>query len=227
MPNPAPASTWNRVWDEIFRSRPWGKYPKEELIRFVARNYYQVPDRKAVRFLDLGCGYGSSAWYLAREGFTVDGIDGSAVVIDLLRQRLDGEGVDATLAVGDIIDLPYPKETFDCVIDVGCLTCNGPDETRRILDGVFECLKPGGRLFSFTPTDRCWGAGCGQQVAKHTYRDVTEGPFSNTGISRFSSEAQIRDLYSRFGDLRFELSEYTVCDRAHTLSHWVVEGTKR
>ena len=53
MADLAIAPTWNSLWDDIYRNRSWGKYPKEELIRFVAWNYFHVPDRKAIRFLDL------------------------------------------------------------------------------------------------------------------------------------------------------------------------------
>ena len=74
------------IWDDVFRSRSWGKYPKEELVRFIARRYYGAPDRSAVRILDLGCGYGAATWYLAREGFAVSAIDGSRVIIDLLQR---------------------------------------------------------------------------------------------------------------------------------------------
>jgi SAM-dependent methyltransferase len=219
--------TWNAIWDDIYRSRSWGKYPKEELIRFVAWNYYGVPDRKAVRFLDLGCGYGSSTWFLAREGFSVDAIDGSAVIIDKLAERLRADGLEARLQAGDIVDLPYPSQSFDCVVDIACLMCNDPDSTRRILDGVYDCLKPGGKLFSMSATPASWGSRSGPKVADQTYRDLVEGPFANTGTVRFSDEDQIRDIYSRFDDLVIGWSEYSLGDMNRRVSHWLIEGTRR
>jgi tRNA G46 methylase TrmB len=50
----------------------WGKYPPEHVIRFVARNFYRVPDRKYVHLLEVGCGPGANVWFMAREGFAVD-----------------------------------------------------------------------------------------------------------------------------------------------------------
>jgi SAM-dependent methyltransferase len=226
MANPAIAPTWNSLWDDIYRSRSWGKYPKEELIRFVAWNYFRVPDRKAVRFLDLGCGFGASTWFLAREGFSVDGIDGSAVIIKRLSERLREEGLDARVIGGDICDLPYPAQHFDCAVDIACLMCNDPDSTRRILDGVLDRLKAGGKIFSMSATPDSWGATSGKKVAESTYRDLTDGPFANTGTVRFSSEQQIRDLYSRFNNLVIGKSEYSIGDKSRRVSHWVIEGTK-
>jgi SAM-dependent methyltransferase len=216
---------WDPIWDTIFRARKWGKYPKEELIRFVARHFYAASDRRAVRFLDLGCGFGSSTWYLAREGFTVDAIDGSEVIIERLRERLASEGLTADLAVGDVIDLPYPSQSFDCVIDVACLQHNDPSDTRHILNGVFDRLKPGGRLFSFTAMAGCWGDGAGTRIGDNTYSGITEGPFANAGVARFSTEQQILDLYQKF-ELQLDVSELTVSGRAHRLSNWIIEGVK-
>ncbi len=218
--------TWDSVWDDIYRSRAWGRYPKEELIRFVARRYYAAPDRKAIRFLDLGCGTGASTWYLAREGFTVDAIDGSSVAIERLRARFAEEKLQASLAVGDIADLPYPDATFDCVLDIACLSCNGPEETRHILRGVLARLKPGGRLFSVSPREGCWGDGIGEKIAECTYRDGRDGPFAGMGTARFASERQVYDLYREFAPLALDVSEYTVGGGRHRVSHWIIEGAK-
>jgi len=226
MAKPAIAPTWNSLWDDIYRSRSWGKYPKEELIRFVAGNYFGVPDRNAVRFLDLGCGFGASTWFLAREGFSVDGIDGSAVIIKRLSERLRLEGVGARVISGDIGDLPYPPQHFDCVVDIACLMCNDPDSTRNILEGVLDRLKTGGKIFSMTATPDCWGATSGTKLADATYRDLTDGPFANTGTVRFSTEEQIRHLYSGFKNLTIGISSYSIGDKSRRVSHWIIEGTK-
>jgi hypothetical protein len=31
----------NNEWDDIYKQREWGKYPPEELIRFIARRDYK------------------------------------------------------------------------------------------------------------------------------------------------------------------------------------------
>jgi len=38
---------WDPIWERVFSSQAWGKYPGEDLIRFVARNFYAAPDRAA------------------------------------------------------------------------------------------------------------------------------------------------------------------------------------
>jgi 2-polyprenyl-3-methyl-5-hydroxy-6-metoxy-1,4-benzoquinol methylase len=81
-------STWPAVWEQIFASRPWGKYPPEHAVRFVDRNFYRIPDRANTRLLEIGCGPGANIWFMAREGFGVSGIDGSRTAIKLAGERL-------------------------------------------------------------------------------------------------------------------------------------------
>ncbi len=82
---------WDRTWEDIFRSQAWGKYPSEDVIRFVARNFYTVPERDAIRILEVGCGPGANVWYIAKEGFSAYGIDGSTTAITICRQRMAAE----------------------------------------------------------------------------------------------------------------------------------------
>jgi len=110
-------SNWDPAWEQIFSSKEWGEYPPEHVIRFVARNFYGVPDRKEVRLLEPGCGPGANVWFMAREGFTVSGIDGSATSIKQASERLTREGLAADLRVGDFSTLPWPGSRFDGVVE--------------------------------------------------------------------------------------------------------------
>ena len=69
--------SWDNTWDKIFQDNEWAKYPAEDLIRFIAKNFYNAEIRKKIKILDIGCGTGCNLWFLAREGFQVFGIDGS------------------------------------------------------------------------------------------------------------------------------------------------------
>ena len=57
--------SWDDQWETLFASRAWGRYPPEELVRFVARSFGDAPDRASVRILELGCGPGANVWFLA------------------------------------------------------------------------------------------------------------------------------------------------------------------
>src|ERR1700742_4757713 len=124
--------TWNNVWDQVFYSGRWGMYTSEELVRFVARNFYSTPDRSKVKILEVGCGPGGNLWYLAREGFATFGIDGSSVAIDHARLRLDeavpGWSRKGKLFVGDVSRIPLEDDSIDAVIDNECVYSNRLDD---------------------------------------------------------------------------------------------------
>ena len=64
------------MWEDSYRRRDWGRYPPQEVVRFVARHCYSMQERCAVRILDLGDGRGTGAsWFIACEGFALAGID--------------------------------------------------------------------------------------------------------------------------------------------------------
>jgi SAM-dependent methyltransferase len=220
--------SWDPVWERVFRSRRWGKYPPEELIRFVARNFYDAPDRSQVRILDAGCGPGPGVWYLAREGFAAHGIDGSPAAIELARERLGAEGLQGELLVGDLTALTehYPAGSFDAVVDVTSVQQNRVEAIERIVAQIHELLRPGGRVFSMLLAGGSWGDGLGTEVEPGTFVDVPEGPLAGAGTSHFFSLPEVERLFAGFAELAVDESRRTLGGRRHTYGHWVVEATK-
>ncbi|EJE1584224.1 SAM-dependent methyltransferase [Campylobacter upsaliensis] len=76
------------LWEEIFSKKEWGKYPSESVIRFIARNFYNVKDRNSIKILELGLGTGANLWFCAREGFKVSGIEWSKTGVERFKARL-------------------------------------------------------------------------------------------------------------------------------------------
>lgn len=221
--------TWDPVWESVFRSQAWGKYPPEELIRFVAHNYYGSPDRSQVRILDAGCGPGHGVWYLAREGFSAMGIDGSETAIAQSVARLAEEGLEADHRVGDICRLAElcQAESFDAVVDVTSIQQNPTASIRAIHDAVLSILKPGGRIFAMMVARGSWGDGLGREIEPGTFADITEGPLLGKGTTHFSTVEEIEELFSaRFRDLEINTSSRTLEHRQQTYMHWVVEAIK-
>ena len=111
------------LWEEIFSSREWGKYPSETLIRFIARNFYNVSDRKAINVLELGLGTGTNLWFCAREGFTVSGIEWSKAGVDRFLKRMNDEGLKdriKDIKIGDYYTMldEFEDESFDLLLCV-------------------------------------------------------------------------------------------------------------
>ena len=215
------------VWERVFREREWGRYPPEELVRFVARNFYAASDRAAVKMLEIGCGPGSgTSWFIAREGFDLTGIDGSPTAVEKARKRFAAERLRGEFLVGAVDNLPFPDARFDAVVDVVCLACNPEAESRAIIGEVHRVLKPGGAHFSLTPRSGCWGDGSGERIDRTTLREVREGPFSALGKTRFATRESLTELYSGFRDLALEHTTHSAENETREIAHWIVTCRK-
>lgn len=64
---------------------------------FVEENFRRYAARPVSSVLDLGCGTGSMLLELARRGYDMTGVDGSAEMLDVARERAEREGLDKGL----------------------------------------------------------------------------------------------------------------------------------
>jgi cyclopropane fatty-acyl-phospholipid synthase-like methyltransferase len=107
------------------------------------------------RALDLGCGTGTNAVYLARHGWNVVGVDFSALAIRRAVRRARRAGVACTFYQADVTDLSFLHQPFDLGLDIGCLH-SVPRERRPFYAAhVARLIRPGGllMLYAFAPKE--------------------------------------------------------------------------
>ncbi|MGA2840908.1 MAG: class I SAM-dependent methyltransferase [Steroidobacteraceae bacterium] len=218
-------------WDAVHEARAWGRYPPEELVRFVGRTFFAANARPSLRFLEMGCGQGANLWFLMREEFTVAGIDGSAAAIRRCRERLRAEGLrteppHCDLRVGDFARLPWPDGSFDAVIDIESIYANAMETIRASVAEALRVLKPGAMLFAKMFGTRTSGAGTGKMIEFGTTRDPSIGPLSGHGIAHFFTDSEIRDLFVSFASLQIDWSRRGDCSGTE-IFEWVIQARKQ
>ena len=220
--------SWDPTWEGVHKARGWGRYPPEELIRFVARHYFDVPDRSAVKILELGCGAGANLWFLAREGFDTFGVDGSETAIARARQYLEQQCLTAHLKVSDVTEQAelFPGVRFDAIIDVACSCCHRLNIARAMFDRAFDGLKPGGRIYSMTLAAGTYGDALGKEVEPGTRAEIPDGPFRGLGICHFFTLEEIKSVFARFDNVGIEYSVRSIRDMNQLVKLWVVEGIR-
>jgi SAM-dependent methyltransferase len=124
---------------------PWDEDdPPPEIIAAAA----EMP---AGRALDLGCGYGRAAIYLARHGWQADGVDFIPQAIAEARRRAEQAGVGdrARFHVGSAADLGHLDPPYQLAVDVGCM--HSFDEATLVAyrEQLLRLLAPGGRYLLF------------------------------------------------------------------------------
>jgi SAM-dependent methyltransferase len=196
------AQEYTRHWDDKFKSRPWGRYPPEDLVRFMGRRFRNA-DKGAVRVLEVGCGPGANVWFLHREGFAVHGIDVSPTAIEMASARLSRENAEIAspapdLRVGNFSELPWADCHFDVVVDIFALYANTVDVMTQALAEIARVLKPGGVFYTKLWGTRSTGFGQGIPLEPGTFDAIPTGPCANMGVAHFFTQEEIANLFNRF-----------------------------
>ncbi len=115
----------------------WRAEPNRFLVEEVARV-------KPGRALDLACGEGRNALWLAERGWQVTGVDFSPVGLAKARRLAVVRRVDVSWLRADVLEWNPPQTAFDLVI-VMYLQLPA-DARRRVLSRAARALTPGGTL---------------------------------------------------------------------------------
>lgn len=190
--------TNQEIWEKLYSSRDWGKYPSLELVRFTAKDLYQLRGEKSVRILELGCGAGANLWFLAREGFETYGIDYSQSACERARRLISSEQnlkYGAKIIQGEYGATleTFDDDFFDAVVDIESLYCNNFSQSQQIISLVSKKLKTGGLFFSQTFGSETTGAEYGKELNKLVTPKT--GPLEGLGEARFSSWRDLQKLY--------------------------------
>jgi SAM-dependent methyltransferase len=134
---PVQAHEWDARYSE--RDVLWSGRPNGRLVAEVA-------DLKPGSTLDVGCGEGADAIWLARNGWTVTAIDISQVALGRAREAADLAGVNVEWICGDALQIMLPTGSFDL------LSMQYPALPKAAGEGAVHALldtvRPGGLLLA-------------------------------------------------------------------------------
>jgi SAM-dependent methyltransferase len=178
---------------------PWDdKDPPPEVMSYLAT----VPPGMA---LDLGCGYGRAAIYMARQGWEVDAVDFIPDAVTEGAKRAAIARLDVRFHLSKVTELDFLTGIYDFALDVGCSHSLNYDELEVYRGQLERLIRSGGlyMLFARLHDDS------GEQ-----YRDDQDGP---PGMDLHDVQA----LYSEGFELEWmEQGRTQVGEDASWLSAW-------
>lgn len=121
------------------------RYEGRELVWKAAPNQFLVAEVSSLvggRALDLGCGEGRNAVWLAENGWDVTAVDFSDAGISKGREMASRRGVEVTWLVDDLNRFVPAHQAFDLVIDFYIHL--PPDQRKNLLKRAAEAVAPGG-----------------------------------------------------------------------------------
>lgn len=138
------------TFEKAYEGRPpWDiDGPQPEIVRLA--------EEGAIRgvVLDVGCGTGENALYLAGRGFDVWGIDFIPRAIERARAKAIERGLGVHFQVGDALKLDVRGRTFDTVIDSGLFHTFGDEERSVFVRGLARVINPGGAAYLLCFSDQ-------------------------------------------------------------------------
>lgn len=143
----APAQIEPRLvdrWDAAYREGrrpPWDTgRPSSHLKRLVEEQVL-----RPCRVLELGCGTGVNAVYLAGQGFDVTALDVAPTALQAARERAEQAGVKVRWIQADVLN-PPALEPFDLIFDRGCYHGVRRQNASRYVEVVKKSCRPGGHV---------------------------------------------------------------------------------
>jgi cyclopropane fatty-acyl-phospholipid synthase-like methyltransferase len=94
--------------------------------------------------LDVGCGTGEHALYLASRGHEVWGVDFVPIAIERAKEKAKHRGLNAHFLTGDALALEALGRTFDTVIDCGMFHTLSDEERVKFVPSLASVLRSGG-----------------------------------------------------------------------------------
>lgn len=142
-PPPSPDRSSPVWWNDRYRRQdsPWdtGVVPPE-LHELVDTGRLQRPGVA----LDLGCGTGTNAIFLARLGLTTFGVDFALLALTAAHAKARQTGLPAHFCLGDVADLGFLDVKATFALDIGCLHSLLPDRRTDYAGSLAQRLVAGG-----------------------------------------------------------------------------------
>ncbi len=111
---------------------------------------------KRGRILDVGCGTGENALFLAEGGCDVTGVDIARRAIELAKEKAAKRQIRADFFVCDVLTLGscFREGEFDAVVDSGLFHTLADEERPVFMEQVFTVLKGDGAYFMMCFSDK-------------------------------------------------------------------------
>ncbi|HED06581.1 MAG TPA: class I SAM-dependent methyltransferase, partial [Ignavibacteria bacterium] len=144
-------------YDELFSDTEIGTYLKQIVQNYLDEN---LP-KSELNILEVNCGTGVDAIYLAQKGHNVIATDQSAEMIKNAQLKLkDIRSANVIFQQMDIKDIKnnFTEEKFDLVFsNFGGLNCIDKNELKKFGNDIKGMLNPGGRVIaSIMPPLSIW-----------------------------------------------------------------------
>ncbi|WP_055668371.1 class I SAM-dependent methyltransferase [Desnuesiella massiliensis] len=176
-------------------------------------------------FLDLGCGLGRHSILFAENGFDTYSIDLSQYGIEVLDNKASELGLDIKTTVGDIHNLPFDANMFDCLLAYHTISHTDTRGIKIIISEINRVLKTNGEFFATLCSKH------GSAFTNKPYPRIDENTILRTeepelNVPHFYTDLDgVRNLFKDFELIKIRHIEDIFNDTSSW--HYFIHGIKR
>jgi cyclopropane fatty-acyl-phospholipid synthase-like methyltransferase len=164
---------------------PWNMEKAPELLVELVTSGKVQP----CKAIDLGCGAGNYAVYLASHGFEVTGVDISPKAIEIAKENAKKKDFSCNFLVADIVEgLNEFSQSWDFAYDWGVLHHILPEQRQQYVRNVHKILNPNGKYLSV-----CFSEKDSSFESSEKFRKTRIG-----SVLYFSSEEELQKLFEPY-----------------------------
>ncbi len=190
----------------MIKSQGWDWKIVKEDFKSVWKNpsmesFYLVNRWKSLNFkdfLDLGCGLGRHSILFGKNNFNISCFDISSDAISRTKEWCNEKKINANYKVGDMLELDYPDNSFDCILCMNVLSHTDTEGIKRIIGNIRRVLRVGGECYLTLCSKDTWGYKTDwPNVDNNTKLMMVEGP--EYKVPHFYADYNlIQELFSNF-----------------------------
>lgn len=199
------------IWEKIFSSRGWGRYPSEESIRFFMYARNKISE-KFPSVLDIGCGKGALSWFMSKEGAQVTAMDGAPSGVKAVAVTAAEFGVKNEIKTicGDITEPEkFVNGKFDILVDHYSICHNTKSKILKAYRSYYDILSSNGYFLTCFFGTNTTEFGSGMKVSR-------DGSFSgasdDSGVVTLATMEDACRILSEIG-FKIEYSETVTVNR--------------
>ena len=138
--------------------------------------------------IDVGCGTGENALYLAARGLEVVGVDAAPTAIARAQEKARLRGSGAAFLVADALELETLGRTFDIAIDCGLFHTFSDADRSRFERSLHRILRAGARYLLLCFSER--------QAGDYGPRRVTQAEIRATFETGWTVDSIVADRFA-------------------------------
>lgn len=173
-----------------------------------------LQERRFERVLDVGCGLGRHANYLATRGSTCFGIDASEAGLEYARTQAKAASLRVEYRAAPFYELPFGDGTFDAIVAWNVIYHGDRDLAQRAIDEFRRVLVPGGLYLGTMLSKRNRDYGVGREIRPDTFV-VDDATDDKVHPHLYASAADVVGLHRGF-----ELLELRDVAQGPGANHW-------